>query len=197
MSIYDTLSEVNVNDFTEKKGQFTYLSWADTLNVLLKHYPEATWDVITDHNGFPYTNTPAGCFVTVAITIEGITRTQVHPVLDHRNQTVKDPNAFQINTSIQRCFSKCVSLFGLALYIYRGEDLPEAPQHRFKKGEREAYIEAINANLDNGDAMGMKEIWSEIGRDGQLKLWEDFTAPQRKAIRVLLDEQNVFRVNER
>jgi hypothetical protein len=47
-------------------------------------------------------------------------------VLDIYNKTIIAPNAFQINTSIQRCLVKAIALHGLGLYIYAGEDLPEA-----------------------------------------------------------------------
>ena len=67
----------------------------------------------------------AGCFVKVSITCEGIPRTQVHPVTDHRNQTIAQPNSQEINTSIQRCLAKVIALHGLGLYIFAGEDLPE------------------------------------------------------------------------
>ena len=73
----------------------------------------------------PYMETKSGCYVKVSVTIDNITRTQIHPVLDNRNQPVLSPNSFQINTSILRCLTKCLSLFGLGLYIYRGEDLPD------------------------------------------------------------------------
>ena len=48
-----------------------------------------------------------------------------HPILDNRNTSVATPNSFQVNTSIMRCLTKCISLHGLGLYIYAGEDLPE------------------------------------------------------------------------
>ena len=135
-SIFDKLNKINVNDHTEKKGQFTYLSWAYAVKELLKVAPDATWeiheyDVIHGSTSEsvvvrqPYMITDSGCFVKVTLTVNNIARTQVHPVLDHRNQTVKDPNAFQINTSIQRCLAKAIALHGLGLYIYAGEDLPE------------------------------------------------------------------------
>jgi hypothetical protein len=68
--------------------------------------------------------TDTGYFVQVTVTVNMIDRTQVHPVLDNRNQTIDEPNAFQINTSIQRCLAKAIALHGLGLYIYAGEDLP-------------------------------------------------------------------------
>ena len=77
-----------------------------------------------DTNQCPYMRTPAGYFVQVTLTVNDVPRTQVHPVLDFRNQPVNTPNAFDINTAIQRCLTKAIALQGLGLYIYAGEDLP-------------------------------------------------------------------------
>ena len=62
----------------------------------------------------------------VSVDVDGVIRSQIHPVLDNRNQTIDNPNAFQVNTSIQRCLAKAIALHGLGLYIFAGEDLPEA-----------------------------------------------------------------------
>ena len=56
----------------------------------------------------------------------GKTMTCQLPVLDHRNKAIANPDAFQVNTAIMRCLAKCIGLHGLGLYIYAGEDLPEA-----------------------------------------------------------------------
>jgi hypothetical protein len=45
--------------------------------------------------------------------------------MDHRNKAIPNPDAFQVNTAIMRCMTKALSLHGLGLYIYAGEDLPE------------------------------------------------------------------------
>ena len=128
-SMFEQLDSINVNSYTEKKGQFTYLSWAWAVRELLKVDPYATWVVHKwggddDVNSRPYMETEAGYFVQVTVTVNDVERTQVHPVLDNRNQSIKEPNAFQINTSIQRCLAKAIALHGLGLYIYAGEDLP-------------------------------------------------------------------------
>jgi len=128
MNVYETLSKVDVSEFIEKKGAFSYLSWANAVDILLKHYPGATWDVIRNEYGLPYVSAPQGAFVTVWVDIEGIRRTCCHPVLDYRNKSVVDPDSFVVNTSIQRALAKAISLHGLGLYIYRGEDFPETPQ---------------------------------------------------------------------
>lgn len=124
---FETLNQINVNEHVEKKGGFSYLSWTYAVAELRKRYPEATWEV-TKYNGLPYLETPLGYFVEVTVTVNGIPMTQVHPVLDNRNQVIKQPTAFHINTSIQRCLVKAIALHGLGLYIYSGEDLPETPK---------------------------------------------------------------------
>jgi len=45
--------------------------------------------------------------------------------MDNRNKAITNPDAFQINTAIMRCMTKGLSLHGLGLYIYAGDDLPE------------------------------------------------------------------------
>ena len=129
--VFQNLNELNVNEYTAKKGNFTYLSWAWAVRELLKVAPNATWVIHEfeewhEHGSSkqPYMKTDTGYFVQVTVTINMVDRTQVHPVLDNRNQTIDEPNAFQINTSIQRCLAKAIALHGLGLYIYAGEDLP-------------------------------------------------------------------------
>ena len=61
------------------------------------------------------------------VIVNDVEMTQVHPVLDHQNKAVTAPNAFQINTSIQRCLTKAIALHGLGLHLYAGEDLPPSP----------------------------------------------------------------------
>jgi hypothetical protein len=58
------------------------------------------------------------------VTAFGISRTAQLPVMDYRNQPIPNPNAFQVNTAMQRCLAKAIALHGIGLYIYNGEDLP-------------------------------------------------------------------------
>lgn len=119
------LSAINVNDHVEKKGGFSYLSWPYAVSQLRRVDPSATWEV-RRFNGLPYLACEAGVFVEVAVTVQGVTLSQVHPVLDGRNRPILAPTAFDVNTSIQRCLVKAIALHGLGLYIYAGEDLPQA-----------------------------------------------------------------------
>ena len=125
---FTELDHVDVTNHIEKKGKFSYLSWAYAVRELKKRHPSATWIVHEyGENGVPFIRTECGFFVKVTVTVDGIDATQVHPVLDHQNKPLTAPNAFQINTSIQRCLAKAIALHGLGIHLYAGEDLPPSP----------------------------------------------------------------------
>ena len=118
------LNAINVNEHVEKKGGFSYLSWPYAVAQLRLADASATWEV-RRFDGLPYLATEAGVFVEVAVTVNGVTLSQIHPVLDGRNRPLLAPSAFDINSSLQRCLVKAIALHGLGLYIYAGEDLPQ------------------------------------------------------------------------
>ena len=118
------LLKINVNDHTDKKNGLTYLSWAWAWAEVLKIDPNATWDVV-ENNGMPCTFLPdTSALVKTQVTINEHTKTCWLPVMNYKNQAIKNPDAFAINTAIVRCLTKNISMFGLGLYIYAGEDLP-------------------------------------------------------------------------
>ena len=131
------LLKINVNDHTEKKNGLTYLSWAWAWAEVLKIDPDAEWEPVeywlsdprdktAGHIPCAYMPQPDGTgIVKVKVTIKGKTKLAILPVMDHRNKAIENPNAFQVNTAIQRCLAKAIAMHGLGLYIYAGEDLPE------------------------------------------------------------------------
>ena len=121
------LNQVNVSEHIEHKGSFAYLSWPFAVSQLRLADPEACWEV-RRFDGLPYLRTETGYFVEVAVTVQGVTLSQIHPVLDGKNRPLAEPTAFDINTSIQRCLVKAIALHGLGLYIYAGEDLPNGEE---------------------------------------------------------------------
>lgn len=129
--VWKTLSTLNVNDKTERKGNLTYLSWAWAWQSLLEHYPESTVDSVSENARADGTMT-----ITVTVTVRSgdnaITRSMWLPVMGNRNEAVQNPDARKISDATMRCLTKCLGMFGLGLYIYAGEDLPdgEAPQQQ-------------------------------------------------------------------
>jgi hypothetical protein len=130
MSVFKELSGVNVNNKTEQKGKFTYLSWAFAWSELMKQAPDSTSKVYHDCNtNMPYFESNAGVIVKVGVTVNGLEHINYLPVMNFRNESIKKENVnmMDINKAIQRCTVKAIALHGLGLYIYAGEDLPETP----------------------------------------------------------------------
>lgn len=148
MNVFETLSSINVNEYTEKKNGLTYLTWSYAWKEFKKVCPDATYEVVK-FDGKPYVydeNLGYMCYTTV--TVNGLTHEMWLPVMDGANKamkavpytykvksygkevekTVQAATMFDINKTIMRCLVKNLAMFGLGLYIYAGEDLPEAEQ---------------------------------------------------------------------
>ncbi len=117
MSKYLELRNVDVSDKVEKKNGLSYLSWAWAVDTLLQRDPQATWTY-----GQPVM---FGETVMVFCTVNafGKSMTAQLPVMDYRNKAIPNPDAFAVNTAMQRCLAKAIALHGLGLSLYVGEDL--------------------------------------------------------------------------
>lgn len=123
-----TLNNINVNGKTEKKNNLTYLSWAWAWAEVKKLFPEATYTIYEDANGLFYHTDGKTCWVKTGVTVNGIEHIEYLPVMDYKNQSIplEKVTSFDVNKAIQRSLTKAVARHGLGLYIYAGEDLPEA-----------------------------------------------------------------------
>lgn len=145
---FEILNSVNVNGHTEVKDtgktKLTYLSWAWAWAEVKKRFPLASYEIVK-FNGLPYVfDEKTGYMVYTTVTIDGITHEMWLPVMDGNNRamldhpyevqtkynkfTVQPATMFDINKTIMRCLTKNLAMFGLGLYIYAGEDLPETPE---------------------------------------------------------------------
>lgn len=162
------LSKINVSQHLEKKGAFSYLSWPYAVEQLRLADPKSTWEV-KRFDGLPYLKTDLGFFVEVAVTVEGVTLSQIHPVLDAKNRPIDMPSAFDINTSIQRALVKAIALHGLGLYVYAGEDLPEGektekPEPKEAKPATQPKQAAAAAECINAEQLNrLKTLMTESG----------------------------------
>lgn len=161
MNYFDELNKVDCSKHIEQKGRFSYLSWPFAVAELRKRHPDATWAVVKSPQGLPYIASEAGCFVEVAVTVNGVTLSQIHPVLDNNNRTIGSPNAFQINTSIQRCLVKAIALHGLGLYIYAGEDLPEAAEDPMAKLLSDFVAELVQLHSEGHTLEAVRKWYEE------------------------------------
>ncbi|EOP60907.1 hypothetical protein IKQ_06138 [Bacillus cereus VDM053] len=139
---FSKLAQIDCSEHVEKKGRFSYLSWAWAVKRLREVDPAATWEV-KRFDGVPYLKTDCGYFVEVEVTVQGLPLSQIHPILNNQNKPIAEPNSFDINTSIQRCLVKAIALHGLGLYIYAGEDLPEIQEEMITSQQ----VGAIKLNI--------------------------------------------------
>ncbi len=165
-SLFDQLSKTDVGEHIEKKGKFSYISWAWAWQELKKLAPDATFEKHRFHQDeltVPYMRDENGeTYVMVSVTAGGETHTEVFPVLNHQNKSIRDPNSFEVNTALQRCLVKAIAYHGLGLYIYAGEDLPAAPSKEDLVEEHSEVLDRIKGLLDKGsevDLLTAYEIW--------------------------------------
>lgn len=125
MDKFEEVYAINVNDKTEKKGNLTYLSWAFAWAEFKKVYPNASYKVNEFDGTFCSGNEKMGYMVQTQVTAGDTTYEMWLPVMDMRNNAILQPKMTEINKTIMRCLTKNLAMFGLGLYIYAGEDLPE------------------------------------------------------------------------
>jgi len=140
------LNAIDISQHVERKGEFTYLSWPYAVQQLRLADPNATWEV-RRFDGLPYLKTETGFFVEVAVSVQGMTLSQVHPVLDGKNHPILEPTCFDVNTAIARCLVKAIALHGLGLSVYCGEDLPDEPRPKTPVSELPSQSRATAAQL--------------------------------------------------
>ena len=133
---FEKLSAINVNKYVEKKSNLTYLSWANAWSLTKSNCPDATYEI-----GEMLVDNDLGIMCYTSVTIDGETLTMWLPVMDSKNQAMKKVSysyttrygekqvaaatAFDINKTIMRCLVKNLAMFGLGIYLYSGDDLPQ------------------------------------------------------------------------
>lgn len=125
---FKALNDINVNDKTEKKNGLTYLSWAWAWGEVKKLFPDATYTIYENKDGWNYHTDGKTCWVKTGVTVNGLEHIEYLPVMDYKNRSIPADavTSFDVNKAIQRSLTKAVARHGLGLYIYAGEDLPES-----------------------------------------------------------------------
>ena len=195
MSVFETLSKINVNEHTEQKNGLTYLSWAWAWGIVKTNFPDANYRV-RQYDGKPFLfDESLGYLVTTEVTIDGETIEMSLPVMDgankaqknvaysysvkeyenkkwtgkYTNKEVEPATMFDINTAIMRCLTKNLAMFGLGHYIYAGEDLPQVnDEENLAKNEKanEYYLGKFKTKSLSGDHL--KEIYVELKANKRL-----------------------------
>ena len=162
-NIFEKLSKINVNGHTEDKNGLTYLSWVWGWSEIKKIYPDADYKILKFENNLPYVyDENTGYMVFTEMTIDNKTYEMWLPVMDGNNKAmlnrpyiykvkeyadgkftgnyvekeVLPATMFDINKTIMRCLVKNIAMFGLGIYIYAGEDLPDGYEMSIEEAEK-------------------------------------------------------------
>ena len=192
---YADLAKINVNEHIEKKNGLSYLSWAWAADQLLRNDPAATW---TYAEPVRFGDT---VMVFCTVTAFGKAMTAQLPVMDHRNKAIPNPDAFSVNTAMQRALAKAIALHGIGLYIYAGEDIPEAdtrpasaksvPKATFDDQDADTkkwlmgIADSVRIELEQNGAAAAVALLEEQGLedDHKVAVWALFDSKERAAMK--------------
>lgn len=186
---YSKLRAIDVSSRIEKKNGLSYLSWAWAVDQLLLHDPKATW-AYSEPARFGDT-----LMVFCTVTAFDKAMTAQLPVMDHRNKAIPNPDAFAVNTAMQRCLVKAIALHGIGLYIYAGEDLPEggekpeeAVAERFRVALNKDYEGDTEEAVEASRAAAVNEVHTSVkDQDLYRAAWNLLDAPTRRAIKAYIE----------
>lgn len=162
---YKDLRQINVSQHIEKKNGLSYLSWSWALDQLLQLDDSATWEYLEPKRF------GESMMVFCKVTAFGKARTAQLPVMDFRNQPIPNPNAYQVNTAMQRCLAKAISLHGIGLYIYAGEDLPMADQDVMKDNPLMLIAQEVTDQIKLGNIQLAHERCEGLNQEDKLGVW--------------------------
>lgn len=177
MSVFETLNAINVNGHTEKKNGLTYLSWAWAWAKVKENYPDSFFTIYENPEGLIYFHDGRTAWVKTGVTIEGQELIEYLPVMDYNNRSLplERITSFDVNKAIQRSLTKACARHGLGLYIYAGEDLPEAEQAQQAKPKAEPKPQIDDAAL----TAAIDEAMSASSVDELQKVWDGHKEMQK------------------
>lgn len=219
---FNQLASLNLNDKVESKNGLSYVSWANAWKAFKEVYPTASYRIIKD----PQTNLPyfvdllMGIMVFTEVSANGLTYEMWLPVMDSANKAMKleaytyqvwnkanrqyesrkveSATSFDINKTLMRCLVKNLAMFGLGLYVYAGEDMPESvesvtaePQQtptpaKPRKARKQSVNrydgirQAINATQSTQELMLLYQQHPEVANNPQIKAL--FTARKQELL---------------
>mgnify|MGYP003109246085 FL=1 len=201
--VWDTLSKIDCSEYVEKKMNLSYVSWANAYTILMDHYPQAEVSFYMNPNTHvPYAELPDGSAeVRCGVKIDNLYKEMFLPVMDNRNNAIIKPNARQVSDAKQRCLVKCLASFGLAMYLYAGEDLPREEEKTKKKQPKKE--EGFDANGSptaeepkKQDDLSMNEAWAKTFVEGFEKMVVAFDKAEQVKDFYMSNEQDILAVKD-
>ena len=99
------LNSINVNEHTEQKNGLTYLSWAWAWTEVKKAFPDATYTIYENNDGWNYFTDGRTGWVKTGVTINGIEHIEYLPIMDFRNKSIALENITSFDLPLQDSLS--------------------------------------------------------------------------------------------
>lgn len=90
-TVFSVLNAVNCNEHVEKKGNLSYLSWAWAWQMVKQHYPDASYTIYENPDGWNYLTDGRTCWVKTGVTIAGLEHIEHLPIMDQHNHPSGTP----------------------------------------------------------------------------------------------------------
>ena len=174
---YKELRQINVSQHIEKKNGLSYLSWSWALDQLLQLDNDAAWEYLEPKQF------GESLMVFCKVTAFGKSRTAQLPVMDFRNRAILNPNAYEVNTAMQRCLAKAISLHGIGLYIYAGEDLPIIDQDRVTDNPMMLVAQEVTDQIKLGNIQSAHERCEGLNQEDKLSVWSRLNGKTKIALK--------------
>ncbi len=178
---FKELRQINVRQHIEKKNGLSYLSWSWALDQLLQLDNDATWEYLEPKKF------GESLMVFCKVTAFGKARTAQLPVMDFRNRAILNPNAYEVNTAMQRCLAKAISLHGIGLYIYAGEDLPLLDTDVVKDNALMLIAQEVTDQIKLGNTKSAHERCENLSQEDKLGVWSLLNAKTKQALKKYLE----------
>jgi hypothetical protein len=174
---YKELRQINISQHIEKKNGLSYLSWSWALDQLLQLDNDATWEYLEPKKF------GKSLMVFCKVSAFGKSRTAQLPVMDFKNRAILNPNAYEVNTAMQRCLAKAISLHGIGLYIYAGEDLPIKDQDVVTDNPLILIAEEVTEQIKEGNIKSAHERCECLNKEDKLGVWSLLNAKTKLALK--------------
>jgi hypothetical protein len=183
-SVFRTLNAIDCTAHTEKKNSLSYLSWAWAWGMAKEKYPESYYTIYENPDGWNYFSDGKTCWVKTGVTmVDGdysLEHIEYLPIMNYKNASIpqKDVTSCDVNKAIQRSLTKAIARHGLGLYIYAGEDLPEAAIEEKKavEAERAKLMEKVTSIIQQIDSE-VKKSTSTMGKEDKIAFANNTIVP--------------------
>lgn len=156
---YRILNGINITPKINKKGNLSYLSWANAWDILKSHHPDAQRLIYESPvTGLNYFTDGKTAYVKVGIVVGGIEHIDMLPVMDFRNNSIpiEKITSHDVNKTIQRSTAKAIAMHGIGIQLWIKDEEGDARTAAPTRQQAPVVNELVNLVESNS------AIWSKV-----------------------------------